>query len=309
MLRKPAVPPGDRPRRPASWARSSPTATACSRCAACSTRAGAGSRSRRRTRARAAAPPGYDDIAWIARLLARRLPRAVPVGEQLAASEPAPGAVERGDARLGPRLHAATAANAAQGARRQPGRALRLRAARRHVNCDAASAFAWTTPETSSSSPRPAAPASRAWSRRCSSSTRTSRSSVSHTTRTPRGQEKHGREYHFVDEPTFRAMVAARRVRRVGPGARPPLRHLARRDRGADRPAAHDVLLEIDWQGALQIKRLFPNAVLIFILPPSWDELRSRLERRGEDDAEVDRAAAWPMRATRWRRPGSSTSL
>src|SRR6187401_3070857 len=48
-----------------------------------------------------------------------------------------------------------------------------------------------------------------------------------------------------------------------------------------------DVVLEIDWQGALQIKRLFEHAVLIFILPPSWDELRLRLERRGEDDAET----------------------
>jgi guanylate kinase len=48
-----------------------------------------------------------------------------------------------------------------------------------------------------------------------------------------------------------------------------------------------DVALEIDWQGALQIKRLFPNAVLIFILPPSWAELRLRLERRGEDDPET----------------------
>jgi guanylate kinase len=48
-----------------------------------------------------------------------------------------------------------------------------------------------------------------------------------------------------------------------------------------------DVILEIDWQGALQIKRIYPNAVLIFILPPSWDELRSRLERRGEDTSEV----------------------
>ena len=48
-----------------------------------------------------------------------------------------------------------------------------------------------------------------------------------------------------------------------------------------------DVVLEIDWQGALQIKQLFPNAVLIFILPPSWDELLQRLQRRGEDGAEV----------------------
>ena len=47
--------------------------------------------------------------------------------------------------------------------------------------------------------------------------------------------------------------------------------------------AGEDVVLEIDWQGALQIKRLFAHAVLIFILPPSWDELRQRLLRRGED--------------------------
>jgi guanylate kinase len=48
-----------------------------------------------------------------------------------------------------------------------------------------------------------------------------------------------------------------------------------------------DVVLEIDWQGALQIKKLFPHAVLIFVLPPSWAELRQRLERRGEDGPEV----------------------
>ncbi len=115
--------------------------------------------------------------------------------------------------------------------------------------------------------------------------------SISHTTRKPRGQDQQGREYHFVDEPTFRAMIAARRVRRVGRGARPPLRHLARRRSRSASPAATTSLLEIDWQGALQIKRLFPNAVLIFILPPSWDELRLRLQRRGEDDAGDDRAA------------------
>jgi guanylate kinase len=48
-----------------------------------------------------------------------------------------------------------------------------------------------------------------------------------------------------------------------------------------------DVVLEIDFQGAIQVKRIFPNAVLVFILPPSWEELRSRLERRAEDSAEV----------------------
>ena len=52
-----------------------------------------------------------------------------------------------------------------------------------------------------------------------------------------------------------------------------------------------DVILEIDFQGALQIKRIFTNAVLIFILPPSWEELRSRLERRGEDPPGGDRTA------------------
>ena len=48
-----------------------------------------------------------------------------------------------------------------------------------------------------------------------------------------------------------------------------------------------DVILEIDFQGALQIKRIFTNAVLVFILPPSWEELRSRLERRGEDSPAI----------------------
>ena len=48
-----------------------------------------------------------------------------------------------------------------------------------------------------------------------------------------------------------------------------------------------DVVLEIDFQGAIQIKKAFANAILIFILPPSWEELRSRLERRGEDAPDV----------------------
>jgi guanylate kinase len=48
-----------------------------------------------------------------------------------------------------------------------------------------------------------------------------------------------------------------------------------------------DVILEIDYQGAIQIKNIFANAISIFILPPSWEELRSRLERRGEDSPAV----------------------
>ena len=110
--------------------------------------------------------------------------------------------------------------------------------------------------------------------------------SISHTTRKPRGQDQHGREYHFVDEATFRAMVDAGQFVEWAEVHG----HLYGTSRGAieDRiTGGQDVLLEIDWQGALQIKQLYPNAVLIFILPPSWDELQSRLERRGEDDAAV----------------------
>jgi guanylate kinase len=110
--------------------------------------------------------------------------------------------------------------------------------------------------------------------------------SVSHTTRPPRGQEKHGREYFFVSPQEFDAMVRADGFvewalvhgHRYGTSKKAIEERIAQ---GAD------VILEIDYQGALQIKRTFGNAVLIFILPPSLDELRSRLERRGEDSAEV----------------------
>ncbi len=110
--------------------------------------------------------------------------------------------------------------------------------------------------------------------------------SVSHTTRAPRGQEQHGREYWFVDDATFDAMVAAGDFfewaqvhdNRYGTSRRAVLQELER---------GQDVVLEIDWQGALNIKRLFPDAVLIFILPPSWEELERRLVGRGEDAAEV----------------------
>jgi guanylate kinase len=110
--------------------------------------------------------------------------------------------------------------------------------------------------------------------------------SVSHTTRAPRGQEKHGREYFFVSEAEFDQMV-------LGDGfvewAHVHGRRYGTSKRMIEERIAHgqDVILEIDWQGALQIKRIFTNAVLVFILPPSWDELRSRLERRGEDAPEV----------------------
>ncbi len=112
------------------------------------------------------------------------------------------------------------------------------------------------------------------------------RPSVSHTTRAPRGQEKHGREYYFVSAAEFDAMIAA--------DAFVEWANVHNHRYGTSRKAIEermtqgaDVILEIDYQGALQIKKLFSNAVAIFILPPSWDELRARLERRGEDSAEV----------------------
>ena len=109
---------------------------------------------------------------------------------------------------------------------------------------------------------------------------------VSHTTRAPRGQEVDGREYHFCSEAAFRSMVEHGDF----------LEHAEVHGHlyGTSRTAiesritgGQDVMLEIDWQGALQIKALFPNAVLIFILPPSWEELLQRLHRRGEDRPEV----------------------
>jgi len=110
--------------------------------------------------------------------------------------------------------------------------------------------------------------------------------SVSHTTRAPRGQEKHGREYFFVSAAEFDAMIQA--------DAFVEWANVHNHRYGTSKKAIEermtqgaDVILEIDFQGALQIKKIFSNAVTIFILPPSWEELRSRLERRGEDTAAV----------------------
>ena len=111
---------------------------------------------------------------------------------------------------------------------------------------------------------------------------------VSHTTRAPRGQEQQGREYHFIDEATFRSMVERGEFLEWAEVHD----HLYGTSRGAIEEritGGQDVVLEIDWQGALQIKTLFPNAVLIFILPPSWEELLQRLQRRGEDPPDVIR--------------------
>lgn len=110
--------------------------------------------------------------------------------------------------------------------------------------------------------------------------------SVSHTTRAPRGQETHGREYWFTTREEFAHMVERGEFFEWAEvhGNLYGTSRAAIEERMA---SGQDVVLEIDWQGALQIKKLFPNAVLIFILPPSWDELLQRLHRRGEDHPEV----------------------
>jgi guanylate kinase len=110
--------------------------------------------------------------------------------------------------------------------------------------------------------------------------------SLSHTTRAPRGQEQDGREYHFVDEATFRAMVA-RGAFVEWAEVHGNLYGTSRAEIESRIGGGQDVVLEIDWQGALQIKGLYPNAILVFILPPSWDELKMRLTRRGEDPPDV----------------------
>jgi len=108
--------------------------------------------------------------------------------------------------------------------------------------------------------------------------------SVSYTTRAPRGSEENGREYFFVDEPTFRAMIdrgdflewADVYGHLYGTSASQVER---------ERVAGRDIILEIDVQGAESIRRKVPDAISIFILPPSFDLLRNRLIARATDSA------------------------
>jgi guanylate kinase len=107
--------------------------------------------------------------------------------------------------------------------------------------------------------------------------------SVSYTTRAPRAGEREGREYYFVDRATFE------RMRSNGEFLESATVHdnlyaTSQRQIAAMQAAGRDVILEIDWQGARQVRRLFPDAVGIFILPPSLAELERRLRARGKDD-------------------------
>jgi guanylate kinase len=112
------------------------------------------------------------------------------------------------------------------------------------------------------------------------------RLSVSYTTRAPRAGEREGREYHFVDEAAFLAMLergeflecAEVHGHRYGTAQR-AVRALL--EDGAD------VVLEIDWQGAQQVRRLVPGCIGIFILPPSIAELERRMRARAQDSDPV----------------------
>ena len=110
--------------------------------------------------------------------------------------------------------------------------------------------------------------------------------SISYTTRAPREGEEHGREYHFIDKGAFEKMIASGDFlehANVYGNYYGTSRKWIERELDGD----HDVLLEIDWQGAHQVSKLFPHAVGISILPPSLDELRRRLEGRGKDSRET----------------------
>ncbi len=110
--------------------------------------------------------------------------------------------------------------------------------------------------------------------------------SISFTSRAPRPGERHHEHYHFVSEAEFERMVAAgdffehARVHGDWKGT-------ARQSVEPQLAAGKDVLLEIDWQGARQVRAQVPDAVGVFILPPSRDALEQRMRARGQDSEEV----------------------
>lgn len=110
--------------------------------------------------------------------------------------------------------------------------------------------------------------------------------SISYTTRAPRPGEENGVHYHFVGVDEFREMLnrgdfleSAEVYGNYYGTSQPWIEDRIR--------AGQDLLLEIDWQGAAQVRKLFPESLTLFILPPSLTELKRRLEGRGQDSAEV----------------------
>lgn len=112
--------------------------------------------------------------------------------------------------------------------------------------------------------------------------------SISYTTRPARPAEQNGREYHFVDEATFLAMrergefLESAEVHGYHYGTSKKVIH-------ETLECGQDLLLEIDWQGARQVRALYPGCIGIFILPPSVEELERRMRARGQDAEAVIR--------------------
>ncbi len=110
--------------------------------------------------------------------------------------------------------------------------------------------------------------------------------SVSYTTRAPRSGEQDGKDYHFVSRETFLAM-AKRGEFLENAEVYGNLYGTSQIWISQEIATGRDVLLEIDWQGAAQVRRLFPDCISVFILPPSIAALESRLKGRGKDNDEV----------------------
>lgn len=110
--------------------------------------------------------------------------------------------------------------------------------------------------------------------------------SISHTTRGKRPNETDGVDYYFVDKQTFKEMIAQNdflEYATVFENFYGTSKSMVEKTLST----GTDVILEIDWQGHQQVKRLFPEEMSIFITPPSKEALKERLNERGEDSAEV----------------------
>lgn len=112
------------------------------------------------------------------------------------------------------------------------------------------------------------------------------RLSISYTTRAPRTGEENGREYHFVDVATFKKMIAQGDFLEWAE-VHGNFYGTSKSWISSEMAAGRDVLLEIDWQGAQQVRQHFPQAIGVFILPPSLEVLAQRLRGRGTDAEEV----------------------
>ena len=110
--------------------------------------------------------------------------------------------------------------------------------------------------------------------------------SISFTSRMPRPGERHAEHYHFISADAFKAMIRAGEFFEYAQ-VHGDWKGTARQSVEPQLAAGKDVLLEIDWQGAQQVKAKVPDAVSVFILPPSRAALQERMRKRGQDSDEV----------------------